>query len=154
MPRGMETQVVLPSHWCSKKLCLPSWYESPVEKDFPRSGVTPPPSLTRRGLPLGAPDTCPQRYSPLWSLCDRGCDPVSPLDPPDYGPPCGPRTEVFYPSSPPKGSLGGPTSHGNPLFSHYSAPHALRKMFSLVLDPPVFDSGRCPFHFFDLEKKN
>jgi hypothetical protein len=73
---GRLFPVMLPSHWCSKKLCLPSWYESPVEKDFPRSGVTPPPSLTRRGVPIGAPDTCPQSYPPygrpFWGLTPGG----------------------------------------------------------------------------------
>ena len=39
--------------------------KTPVEKDFPRSGVTPPPSLRRRGSQLGAPDTCPPLAPPL-----------------------------------------------------------------------------------------
>ena len=124
-------------------------------KRFSTFGGYPSPFTPPAGVPAGGSRHVPPTGStPRGRFALRGCYPVSPLDPPDYGPPCGPRTEVCDPSSPPKGSLWGPTSHGNPLFSHYSAPHALRKMFSLVLDPPVFDSGRCPFHFFDLEKKN
>jgi hypothetical protein len=128
--------------------------KTPVEKDFPRSGVTPPPSLTQRGSQLEALGTRPHWLPPYGRFALRGCDPVSPLDPRITDPQAahGLRRRALKSSR--GGASWGPTSHGNPLFSHYSAPHALRKMFSLVLDPPVFDSGRCPFHFFDLEKKN
>jgi hypothetical protein len=81
--------------------------KTPVEKDFPRSGVTPPPSLTQRGSQLEALGTRPHWLPPYGRFALRGCDPVSPLDPPDYGPPGGPRTEAEGPQVLPRGSLLG-----------------------------------------------